>query len=38
MADAVDPAKRGLERTRIELEMLNSRPGGERVPPAHRAG
>jgi hypothetical protein len=27
----VDPAKRGLERTRIELEMLDFRPGAERA-------
>jgi len=28
---ACDPAKRGLERTRIELTMLDFRPGGKRA-------
>ena len=27
MANAVDPAKRGLERMRIELAVLDFRPG-----------
>jgi hypothetical protein len=36
MRNAVDPAKRALERTRIEREMLNFRPGVELVLPAHR--
>ena len=32
---AVDPAKRDVERTRIELAMLDFRPGSKRAPPAH---
>jgi hypothetical protein len=32
---AVDPAKRDFERTRIELTMLDFRPGSERALPAH---
>ena len=32
-----DPAKRGPERTRIELTMLDFRPWGKRALPAHRA-
>jgi hypothetical protein len=32
---AVDPAKRDVERTRIELAMLDFRPGSERALPAH---
>jgi putative transposon-encoded protein len=32
---AVDPAKRDVERTRIELAMLNFCPGPERALPAH---
>jgi hypothetical protein len=34
---AFDPAKRALERTRIERDMLDFRPGLERALPAHRA-
>ena len=34
---AANPAKRGLERTIIELIMLNFRPGAERALSAHRA-
>ncbi|KAF9650102.1 hypothetical protein BDM02DRAFT_3127881 [Thelephora ganbajun] len=36
-SDAVDPAKRGLERTKIEPTMLDFRPGAKRALPAHRA-
>jgi len=36
--NAIDPAKRGLERRRIEPTMLDFRPGPKRVLPAHRAG
>ena len=32
---ACDPAKRGLERTRIGPAMLNFRPGGKPSTPAH---
>jgi len=35
--NAIDPAKRGLERTRIELAVLDFCPGAKRAPPAHRA-
>ena len=31
MSNAVDPAKRGVERTRIELTMLDFRPGEKRA-------
>ena len=30
-SDAVDPAKRGVERTLIELTMLDFRPGAKRT-------
>ena len=33
MRNAVDPAKCGLKRTRIELTMLNFRPGAKRCQP-----
>jgi len=33
-ANAIDPAKRGLERTRIELAVLDFRPGAKRALPA----
>jgi hypothetical protein len=33
---AFDPAKRALERTGIEQDMLDFRPGLERALPAHR--
>ena len=36
--NAVDPAKRGLARMRIELAALNFCPEPERALPAHRAG
>ena len=35
MSTAVDPAKRDVERTRIELAMLNFCSGSERALPAH---
>ena len=37
MSTAIDPAKRGLERTRIERGMLNFRPEQKQALPAHRA-
>jgi len=37
IGNTVDPAKRALERTRIELAALDFRPGAERALPAHRA-
>jgi hypothetical protein len=36
-SNAVDPAKRGAKRTRIELAMLDFRPDEKRALPAHRA-
>jgi len=37
MSNGRDPAKRAIERKRIEQDMLDFRTGIERALPAHRA-